>query len=445
MALITLFVFYGEFFLCFINIIIYIIINIGGYMDAFLSDLFDILKINTIYNTDVKPFGSGNIKCLNLMLEKGLKNGFKVKNYENYFGYIEYGSGNDLLGILCHLDVVDVNTDKWNTDPFNPTIKDNKIYARGIQDDKGPLMCAFYALKELKEENFIPKCRIRLIMGCNEESGSLCMKKYSEVEEAPTFSFSPDAEYAVIYGEKGIMVLKISGKIDSKIKELHAGVKHNIVPDYTKVVMKDNKEYEYFGKSAHAMNPSLGVNSISVAINDLKSRYEDIFINFLDKYFTNDTKAEKINAAMNDSEMHDLTMNLAILDIKDDYFSMTIDYRLPKDCLKDTIVSNINSIIKDYNFNLEILEFMPVHYVDKGSFLVKTLLNAYRKNTNDYETEPMVIGGGTYAKSFNNSVAFGTKFPHEEEVCHIDNEYVDINSLKLNIKILIDAIKELTK
>ena len=414
-------------------------------MNQFFSDLFDILKINTIYNNDVKPFGSGNIKCLNVMLNKGLESGFKVKNLDNFAGYIEYGSGSELLGILCHLDVVDVNINKWDTNPFEPVIKNNKIYARGIQDDKGPLMCAFYAMKELKEEGFIPKKRIRLIMGCNEESGSLCMKKYKEVEELPTLSFSPDAEYPVIYGEKGILVIKISGKMDSKIKEFHAGVKHNIVPDYAKVIIKDNKEYEYYGTSSHAMNPSLGINAISKAINDLKGRYEDIFINFMDKYFTNDTKAEKINAYMYDGEMKDLTMNLAILDIKDDFFNLTIDYRIPKDECKDTIINNINDIIKDYNFKLDVLEFMPIHYVDKNSFLVKTLLNAYQKNTNDFDSKPITIGGGTYAKSFINSVAFGTKFLHEEEVCHIDNEYVDIDSLKLNIKILKDAIKELTK
>lgn len=414
-------------------------------MDSFLCDLFDILKINTVYSTDSKPFGSGNVKCLNLMLDKGVKEGFKIKNYENYFGYIEYGSGSEILGILCHLDVVDVNIDKWHTNPFCPTVIDNKIYARGVQDDKGPLMCAFYALKELKNEGFIPKKRIRLIMGCNEESGSLCMKKYSEVEESPTISFSPDAEYPVIYGEKGILVIKISGKINSVIKEFKGGVKHNIVPGYAKVIMKDNKEYEYSGKSVHAMNPSIGINAISLAFNDSKTRYNDIFINFMDKYFTNDTKALKIDSYMYDNEMKDLTMNLAMLDIKDDKFSMVIDYRIPKDICKDNIVNNINSIIKEYGFNLEILEFMKVHYVDKNSNLVQTLLKSYQKYSNDYTSEPICIGGGTYAKSFINSVAFGTKFIDDEEVCHIDNEYVDIDKLKLNIKIMKDAIKELTK
>lgn len=414
-------------------------------MDKFLNDLFDILKINTIYSSDKLPFGSGNIECLNLMLDKASIDGFKVKNLDNYCGYIEYGSGKEMLGILCHLDVVSVNRDLWNTDPFNPTIIDNKIYARGSQDDKGPLMCAYYALKELKMENFIPSKRIRLIMGCNEESGSLCMKHYIENEESPTISFSPDAEYPVIFGEKGILVIKISGKINSVIKEFHAGSMHNIVPSYSSVLLSDNKKYEYNGKSAHAMEPSLGINSIDLAIKDLKSRYNDNFINFLDKYFTNDTIGAKINSSYHDEVMNDLTENVGILNVCDNNFELIIDFRVPKDECKDIIINNINKIIKEYGFNLEVLSYMDVHYVDPNSFLVKTLLNSYKKYSLDYDAKAIAIGGGTYAKSFNNSVAFGTKFKGEEDVCHIDNEYVSIDSLKLNIKILKDAIKELSK
>ncbi|MCR5462078.1 MAG: Sapep family Mn(2+)-dependent dipeptidase [bacterium] len=414
-------------------------------MDNFISDLFDILRINTIYNNDVPPFGSGNVKCLNHMLELGKNNGFYTKNLDNYCGYIEYGKGNDILGILCHLDVVDVNIDKWNNNPFDPVIKDNKIYARGAMDDKGSLMAAFYALKELKEENFIPSKRIRLIMGCNEESGSLCMKHYKEVDEEPTISFSPDAEYPVIFGEKGILTIKISGKINSVIKELHAGVKFNIVPDKASVSLNDGFKKEYIGKSAHAMNPSLGINAISLLVDDIKTRYNDIFINFLGKYFTNDTKAFKINSYSFDNDMLDLTANLAILDVKDNEFSMIINYRTPKFSDYDSIINNINKIIKDYNYKLEVLDYMEPHIVDKNSFLVETLLNSYKKYSNDYNAKAISIGGGTYAKCFKNSVAFGIKLPNEEETCHIDNEYVNIDTLKMSIKIMKDAIKELAK
>lgn len=412
-------------------------------MDKFLDDLFDILKINSVYSDDVRPFGKGNILCIYNMLVKANKYGFRWKNIDNYCCYAEFGSGKKILGILCHLDVVDVNVDKWHTDPFIPTIIDNKIYARGIQDDKGPLMCAFYAMKELMDEGFKPKKRVRLIMGCNEESGCLCMEKYKEVEEIPYMSFSPDAEYPVIYGEKGILVIKISGKVDSVIKEFHAGTVHNVVPDKAEVLT--DKTYTYYGNAAHAMNPYLGTNAICKAIDDLKEKYDDPFINFLDKYFTNDFYGEKINCAMNDSLMNKLTSNLASIHLKDSYFEMIIDYRIPKNICKRNIISNIKNIIKEFNFKIDVIHDMKVHFVNPEGRLVQKLLKAYQENTGDYESKPIAIGGGTYAKCFKNSVAFGTKFKDDEEVCHIDNEYVDIDKLRLNIKIIKDAIKELTK
>ena len=412
-------------------------------MDKFLDDLFDILRINSVYSNDLLPFGKGNVLCLIQMFQKAAKAGFKFNNVDYYCGYIEFGSGEKMLGILCHLDVVDVNKDKWLTDPFTPTIIDNKIYARGVQDDKGPLMCAFYAMKELKEEGFKPKKRIRLIMGCNEESGCLCMERYKEKEEIPTISFSPDAEYPVIFGEKGILVIKICGKIDSIIKEFHAGTVHNVVPDTAKVVI--DKEYIYEGKAAHAMNPNLGINAISKAIDDLKNKYSDPIIDLLDKYFTNDSFGKKINVDMVDPLMNELTSNLAILNIENDNFEMIIDYRIPKNICKRTIIKNIKEIVKDYNLNVEVIHDMKVHMVNPNSILVKKLLKAYQNNTGDYDAKPISIGGGTYAKCFKNSVAFGTKFKDEEDVCHIDNEYVDIDKLRLNIKILKDAIKELAK
>lgn len=412
-------------------------------MEKFIEDLFDILKINTVYNTDELPFGSGNKKCLNLMLDKGLKDGFKVKNIENYCGYIEYGEGSELLGVLCHIDVVDANPIKWRTNPFIPEIIDNKIYARGIQDDKGPLMASFYALKELKEEGFKPNKRVRLIMGCNEETGSLCMEKYKEVEEEPTIAFSPDAEYPVIFGEKGRLVIKISGKIDSVIKEFHAHQAYNIVPPYAIVFI--DKKYEYFGKAGHAMNPKLGISAIDLAIDDLKEKYNDKFIDFLDKYFTHDTDGIKTGVNAADIVMGELTSNFAVMDIKDNKLEMYFDYRIPFNECKELILCKLRDIVKNFNLNVECISYNELHLVKEDSFLVQSLLKAYQKNTNDYVSKPITIGGGTYAKCFKNAVAFGTKFIDDEEVCHIDNEYVDIDKLKLNIKIIKDAIKELTK
>src|SRR5699024_306663 len=87
----------------------------------------------------------------------------------------------------------------WNTDPYNPVIKDGVIYARGVQDDKGPTIAAYYAMKILKELDVPLKQRVRLIVGTDEESDWLCTDAYFKKEEMPNFGFAPDAEFPVIH------------------------------------------------------------------------------------------------------------------------------------------------------------------------------------------------------------------------------------------------------
>ena len=74
--------------------------------------------------------------------------GFRTKNIDGYCGYIEFGEGEDLVGIIGHLDVVPTD-EGWTYPPFSGTIFDNKIYGRGAIDDKGPVIASLYAMKSI--------------------------------------------------------------------------------------------------------------------------------------------------------------------------------------------------------------------------------------------------------------------------------------------------------
>lgn len=140
------------------------------YRDSFINDTISLLKFETVlkeYKPDSdSPFGIENKLALEFLLDKGKEEGFIVKNVDNYAGHIEYGSGEELLGVLGHLDVVPASGN-WNTKPFDPVIKDNRIYARGAVDDKGPVMATYYALKIIKDLKLPVSKRIRLIVGCD--------------------------------------------------------------------------------------------------------------------------------------------------------------------------------------------------------------------------------------------------------------------------------------
>ena len=126
------------------------------------------------------------------MREPGLSN---RKTCENRIGWAEIGEGEQLIGILAHLDVVPAGND-WDYPPYDLTIEDGQMYGRGVVDDKGPAFCAVMAMKELLDSGVPLKKRVRIIFGCQEEAGDwLDMQYYREHEELPSYGFTPDADF----------------------------------------------------------------------------------------------------------------------------------------------------------------------------------------------------------------------------------------------------------
>ncbi|HER5276746.1 TPA: Sapep family Mn(2+)-dependent dipeptidase, partial [Streptococcus pyogenes MGAS9934] len=142
--------------------------------EAMLADLVDLLRINSERDDqladDKHPFGPGPVKALEHFLAMAERDGYKTRNIDNYAGDFEFGQGDEVLGIFGHLDVVPAGSG-WDTDPYEPVIKDDRIYARGSSDDKGPTMACYYALKIIKELGLPVSKKVRFIVGTDEESG----------------------------------------------------------------------------------------------------------------------------------------------------------------------------------------------------------------------------------------------------------------------------------
>ena len=134
----------------------------------------------------------------------GKRDGFVTLDDQGYAGHIDIGNHSEYFGILGHLDVVPVNKVGWDSDPFEVVIKDGKLFGRGVADDKGPLIAGYYAAKIIHDLNLPVKKTIRVIFGCDEERGSSCVRHYFENHEYPSMGFTPDAEFPVVYGEKGM-------------------------------------------------------------------------------------------------------------------------------------------------------------------------------------------------------------------------------------------------
>lgn len=440
------------------------------YKDSIIEETCNILKFRTILEkfdpTSDAPFGLENKKALEYMLSLAKKDGFITKNIKNYAGHIEYGNPDgELLGVLAHLDVVPVS-DKWDSNPFLPEIRDGKIFARGALDDKGPLMAAYFALKMIKDLNLPVKKRVRLIMGCDEESGSRCLEEYFKHEEMPNMGFSPDADFPLIYGEKGLVNFDITGSLeDSIILDFESGVRYNVVPDKAVMTLSKDLKKEYieflkqhgyegeidaeyyiaYGVSAHAMHPQRGKNASFILVDFLQKYAPCRFSNYMHEYLTFDPFAEKLGLKCYDKHLLELTMNVGIIKAKDNAFSIGVNCRLPMDNLEELFKQKLSKSVEKYGFKFVLSPFTKIHFVNPNSNLVTTLMESYQEITHDYDSKPFTIGGGTYAKFIENAVAFGPMMVGREDVVHQDNEYIIIDDLMTAVSIYAKAIYELIK
>ncbi|AIO19645.1 Putative dipeptidase [Candidatus Izimaplasma bacterium HR1] len=411
------------------------------------------------------PFGKNINDALTYMINLAQEDEFITKNINNYAAHIEYGSGKEILGILCHLDVVPVG-DGWTNPPFSPVIKEGKLYARGSGDDKGPTMAAYFALKLLKEMDFKSDKRIRIILGTDEETAWRGIDEYFKTEQMPDIGFAPDASFPLIYGEKGIYSFDVTGKTtDTDLVTFKAGDRYNVVPDYAECTLRvDLKEefrkylsfnglkgeikdgkYIVHGKRAHAMQPNLGINAAFILAQFLNEHIDNDFIKYINEFLSFDHLGEKLNVDHFDDEMKDFTMNPAVFEYIKQEFKIGINCRYPKGWDKESAKINLDASVRKYKFKFKILDDMPIHYVSKDDELVQTLHQAYIKYTGDNESELITIGGGTYSRSLKKAVAFGPNMPGRKDTAHQIDEYIFVEDLLKATAIYMEAIYQLCK
>ncbi len=437
------------------------------------------------------PFGEECSKVLETVLNIGKSMGFRAKNLDNYCGYLEFGDGPELVGIIGHLDVVPAeDSDGWTTPPFTPCIRDEKIFGRGAIDDKGPVVAALYAMKVVFDNAKINK-RVRLILGLNEEKNWKCINHYKKTEEFPSISFSPDANFPGIYAEKGIISVELKHPFYIKDTEiLNIDCKNNainVVPKYCAITLKiydktlfdkilktsaknieiqalENSTIKIIshGIAAHAAHPELGENAITNLVNFLLDNFEIVnssefvYLKKLYELGIFNYKSPELfsltdyNTLFNFEELPlikdesgILTSNVASMDYQNHILTIGINLRVPVNTSLEFIenkYNNLNTIFKDIVIN--ILNKQQPLYQKKDSYLVKTLVDIFNKQTG-LNTEPIAIGGGTYARAFDNSISYGLTFPGDLDMCHQVDEFIEIDKLILGTKIYAEAIYKL--
>ena len=438
---------------------------------------------------DGMPMGEDVARALDYVLDACRELGFRTKNLDGYVGYAEYGSGEEMVGILCHLDVVPAG-EGWTKPPFGGVIEGDNLYGRGTTDNKGPAISAMYALKAVQEAKIPLRRRVRLIFGTNEESGWRGIKYYCRHEEMPTMAFVPDAQYPVINVEKGIAQLRLICEDDGVklvagnparlgVLELQGGHRANMIPGICTCRLKgETKVLEQVAKLAQALDadpyprvqvsveegilaltvtglaghgsrPESGVNAIAHMMQVLHKIMEAGFevdsdavaqlVKFLAAHVDLENNGESLGIDFHDSVSGELTLSIGVLRYEDGQAYVDFDIRYPVTKELAEIVEPVKEAAKQYGIRVEIGHTNRSLHVPEDSFLVQQLLSVYEKHTG-HKAKPLSMGGGTYARALDNAVAFGSVMPEEERNIHREDEFTTITDLVHNTAIFADAI-----
>ncbi len=385
------------------------------------------------------PFGEGVAKCLDFYLSLAEFMGFKTRNYDGYVGEVTWGEGKD-FAVLAHIDVVPAGNG-WHHEPFGGEIDEEsgRIWGRGTMDDKGPAMIALYAMKALKDEGFRPRRTIKLILGCNEETGWACIDHYNKVAKMPEEGISPDADFPVIYAEKGILHARLCfDAANAAFTGLKGGSRANMVCDYCEAVCstpgeeafgleRDDDKVISRGKSAHGSTPEKGVNAIApmleyLGLGDMK---EALFGQYMGLKGLEDQTGP-------------LTFSPNLIEQKDGKIFVTCDIRYPASMTREQIEEILNRSGVPYTEE----HCQDPLYNDVNSPLVTTLLNVYNEVTGA-NARPIAIGGGTYARALKCGAAFGPEEDGEESTIHQADEYITFEKIEKCFKIYKLALERL--
>lgn len=461
--------------------------KIDAYIDAhtqeMLEDICELCRINSekMPGEEGMPYGPGAAECLEAALDMAEGYGFEVVDYDGYVGCVDMNELPKQLDILAHLDVVPAGEGWEVTGPFDPVVKDGKLYGRGTADDKGPAVAALYAMRAIKELGIPLKKNVRLIMGTDEECGSSDIDYYYRIEKEAPMTFSPDASYPVTNTEKGRLPGHFTAEFEAsdalpRLVSIQAGTKINVVPgkaaatvegfdvDTLKAAAKTVEEetgiqFQFSGDDAHcvitavgvgahASTPQEGNNAITglltllVRLPFAPCAQVEMLKKVLELMPHGDVNGTTLGVDMEDEISGRLTLAFSMLTVDESGLDGQFDSRCSVCATEETVLHVIKGAMAGAGITLLNDSMTPPHHVDGDSVFVKTLLKAYEDYTG-LKGECQATGGGTYVHHLKNGVAFGAAMPGTDNHMHGADEFAVVDELVMSAKIFAQVIVEL--
>ena len=433
-----------------------------------LTEICQIRSVAEVKNAKVQPFGEGCIEVLHKMLQIGQEEGFETRNFDNYVGSITYpGKTKENIGIWAHLDVVDEGKD-WDFSPYEPTVKNGYMVARGCNDNKSSAAIAMFVLKYMKEHNIQLNHTLELYAGTCEEQGMDDIDYFVEHFQCPTLSLVPDSGFPVCCGERGSFngELKYS-KACEDLLDVKCGDELYTVPDKAEAVLRfcgerwlrcmlatnapegqkaectegagqegtacaelvfdngirvfkveDELHIEATGISTQASIPEKGDSALTklaafICGNQLLEKPELDIFEMVCRINNANHDGSGLNVFCKDEMSGPMKLVATKLNFvaeeenggKHPVIAFISKYPFSKNDFP--YEENVRRVAEDYGFELKVTRLGKATFFNPDRPVVKRLTDCCNEvlGTDD---KPFVMSGGTYARKLPNALAFGT-------------------------------------
>ena len=409
------------------------------------------------------------------------------------------GSGDEVVGIHAHADVVPVTPENWvlkdgtKLDPFKVTLIGDRMYGRGTEDDKNGIVVAMYAMKVIKEEKLPLARNFKLLVDTTEETTGDAIPYYFEHNPTPNYNLALDGGYPVVIAEKGYGTVMGNfprragqGK-GAEIISMTGGMATNQIPSASVAVLVTDKPAELAaslqkagadyakrnggnfevnakvdgkdvkltvtGVSAHSSEPESGVNPVARMLGfihsiDGKIALKHNHITDAARYAADnwglDYLGGKLGVGFSDAFMGPLTTSLTFVGTDDKTFKLAVNLRVPKgespEALKAKIADKIGAWSKKTHvaatFTYSIAE--PMYRNPEGEW-VKALLAVSTENLG-MEHKFGSSAGATSVHELPNGVQFGLARPEVKYTGHTDNEFKTVDQFLLDLQIVTEMM-----
>ncbi len=409
------------------------------------------------------------------------------------------GSGDEVVGIHAHADVVPVTPENWvlkdgtKLDPFKVTLIGDRMYGRGTEDDKNGIVVAMYAMKVIKEEKLPLARNFKLLVDTTEETSGDAIPYYFERNPTPQYNLALDGGYPVVIAEKGYGTVmatfprrKGQGK-GAEIIAMTGGMATNQIPsasvatlvsdkpaelaaslqkagseyakrnggdfDVTAKVDGKNVKLTVTGVSAHSSEPQSGINPVARMLElihsvDGKIALKHNHITDAARYAADnwglDYLGGKLGVGFSDEFMGPLTTSLTFVGLDDKTFKLAVNLRVPKGKSPEKLQAEIADKLSAWDkktkvkvdFTYSVAE--PMFRNPEGEW-VKALLAVASENLG-MEHKFGTSAGATSVHELPNGVQFGLARPEVKYTGHTDNEFKTVDQFLLDLQIVTEMM-----